>query len=48
MGEENYEFENKSHLKSIVHLWRWRIKQVPALRADISRMMKQRFGMLPH
>jgi hypothetical protein len=48
MRKENYEFENKSRLNSIYLLWSWRLKQIPALRGDISRMMKQRFGMLPH
>ena len=48
MSSKSYEFEKKSQLKSIFHLWSWRLKQVPALRGDISRMMKQRFGMLPH
>jgi hypothetical protein len=48
MKRQGYEFEKKSHLKSSFFLWSWRLKQVPALRGDILRMMKQRFGMLPH
>lgn len=48
MSRESYEIENKSPVNSMIHLWRWRLKQVPALRGDISKMMKQRFGMLPH
>ena len=48
MNRERYEFENKSTLNSRILLWSWRLKQVPALRGDISKMMKQRFGMLPH
>jgi hypothetical protein len=47
MSQEGYEFELNSKLKSIFHLWSWRLKQVPALRGDISKLMKQRFGMLP-
>ncbi len=48
MDREMYEFEKKSPINSMIHLWRWRLKQIPALRGDISRTMKQRFGMLPH
>jgi hypothetical protein len=48
MGRERYDIENKSPINSIIHLWRWRLKQVPALRSDLTKMMKQRFGMLPH
>jgi hypothetical protein len=48
MKRQGYEFEKKSHLKSSFFLWSWRLKQVPALRGDILKMMKQRFGMLPH
>ena len=48
MSQEGYELEKKSQLKSIFHLWSWRLKQIPALTGDISRLMKQRFGMLPH
>jgi hypothetical protein len=48
MNSEGYDFEKKSHLKSSLLLWSWRLKQVPALREDISKMMRQRFGMLPH
>lgn len=48
MERQGYEFEKRSHLKSSLFLWSWRLKQVPALRGDISKMMKQRFGMLPH
>jgi hypothetical protein len=48
MSRESYKFEKKSQLNSLFHLWSWRLRQVPSLRGDISRMMKQRFGMLPH
>lgn len=48
MSIEGYKFEKKSQLNSTLHLWRWRLRQIPALRGDISRMVKQRFGMLPH
>jgi hypothetical protein len=48
MSRESYEFEKKSSINSMIHLWSWRLKQVPALRGDISKMMKQRFGILPH
>ena len=48
MEKQGYEFQKKSPLKSNLFLWSWRLKQVPALRGDISKMIKQRFGMLPH
>lgn len=44
---EGYKVDQKSQLSSIYYLWRWRLKQIPALQRDISRLMKKRFGILP-
>jgi len=43
-----YEFQNRSRLKSFFYIFSWALKQVPALRGDISKLLKQRFGMLPN
>ncbi len=48
MESMGYEFQKRSQLKSKLILWSWRLKQMPALRADFSRMVRQRFGALPH
>jgi hypothetical protein len=44
----NYELQNRSRLKSIYYVFSWSVKQVPALHSDISKLLKQRFGILPH
>ena len=47
MKREGYRLDRKSQLFSIYYLWRWRLKQIPGLQRDISKMMKKRFGILP-
>ena len=42
-----YNVDNRSQLSSIYYLWRWRLKQIPALQRDISKLVKKRFGLLP-
>ncbi len=48
MGLLGYESQNRSRLKSYFYIFNWSLRQVPELRSDISKIMKQRFGMLPH
>jgi hypothetical protein len=43
-----YESQHRSRLKSYFYIFNWSLKQLPALRGDLSKMLKQRFGMLPH
>ena len=48
MEKQGYELDKKSRLKSYFYILSWAVRQVPALRGDISKLMKQRFGVLPH
>ena len=43
-----YESQNRSRLKSFFYIFSWALTQVPALPGDISKVLKKRFGMLPH
>lgn len=43
-----YEFQHRSRIKSFFYVSNWWLKQVPALRSDISKVLKRRFGMLPN
>lgn len=47
MKVESYKVDQKSQLSSIYYLWKWRLKQIPALQSDISTLLKKRFGILP-
>jgi hypothetical protein len=48
MENQGYELEHRSRLKSYFYILNWAVKQVPALRGDVTKLMKQRFGVLPH
>ncbi len=48
LEDMGYEFQKRSQLKAQLILWSWRLKQIPALRADFSEMVRQRFGLVPH
>lgn len=48
MEEQGYEYQTHSFLKSYYYVFHWGIRQVPGLRGDISKLIKQRFGILPH
>lgn len=48
MESMGYEFQKKSQIKAKLIVLSWRLKQIPAFREDFSRMVKQRFGVLPH
>lgn len=48
MEKLGYEIEHKSRIKSYYFILNWAVKQVPALRGDISKLMKKRFGLLPY
>lgn len=48
MGLLGYDFQRRSRLKSYFYIFNWQLKQVPALRGDISKVLKQRFGTLPN
>jgi hypothetical protein len=48
MNNLGYEVQNRSRMKSFIYIFGWTLKQIPALPGDISKVLKQRFGMLPH
>jgi hypothetical protein len=48
MGSLGYDFQHRSRFKSYFYIFSWRLKQVPALRGDISKVLKRRFGLLPN